>query len=248
MNLKLFFLAAEDDLEGLKAMPPKTLSEWKQTASVAALRRNKDILNWIHNISKSLPPSWTVEAACKSGDYSVLHWIYETSPSLITTHRVMFGYISAPLCLFYATIQNNQDEMEWILNNLLKNQKLTLFDFYHLPMELTPEEPLLRIFGRIATDKTKLSPGLLDEVIIGNHAQVFRQLCGKGLAITEFIVTRAVSLDRIEIVKMIYALNPLLLCSKMVADEAKSSSRVWKCDILDLIEKTCSSPTLSINQ
>jgi hypothetical protein len=241
-EIALYRLAAKGDLTGLQTALSKPTGDfpWQEVANGAARGGHAEIVQWVHKESpRILPENNAVEDAYKMGDFSVLKKVYE-----IDSTRVASGYkdgkIDARECFFYAAMHKNSEAMGWILNNPLKDKLLNASDIYPFDSDV-PEEACLRALKQIAETKGRV---VVDEKMMPRaarrgHVKVFQWLREQGLAITAEVARVAVIYLKVEILKAIHAIDPSLVCTVKIANEAANSHVVWKFNALDWMHKTC---------
>jgi hypothetical protein len=140
--------------------------------------------------------------------------------------------------------------MSWILNNLFDNMPPSFNDLLYVS-EFVSEKALLCAFKVIAKVTAKIPPKLTPYVSIDiepemirymvklNYAQLLQWLHSQGLSITVEVVEEAARWSRIKVLKMIYEIDPALVCIKEVANLAAKNWSIWKYDVLDWIWETC---------
>jgi hypothetical protein len=239
-KVALYRLAAKGDLTGLQTALSKPTGDfsWQYVADGAARGGHAEIVQWIHEKSPEiLPENNAVQDACQMGDFSVLTKVYE-----IGNAQVGYEYdnISAAKCFFYAAMHKNSEEMEWILNNPLKEKLLNASDMYSYGSDV-PEETCLRTFETIAmaNDRVVFDENAMLLAARFGHVKVFQWLHEQGLAITEEVATWAVIYGKVEILKAIHAINSSLVCTVDIANAAASCYGMWKFNVLDWMHKTC---------
>jgi hypothetical protein len=241
-EIALYRLAAKGDLKGLEAALSKSTGNfpWQTVANGAARGGHAAIVQWVYEKSPEiLPEKDAVQDACKMGDFSALTKVYE-----IDSTRIVPGYergkINAARCFFYAAMHKNSEAMGWILNNPLKDELSSASDMYPYGSDV-PEEACLRAFKKIAKANNRV---VVDEKMMLHaaefgHVKVFQWLREQGLAITAEVAMKAADRCKVEILKAIHAINPLLVCTVHVANAAARGRNMWKFNVLDWMHKTC---------
>jgi hypothetical protein len=211
---------------------------WQEVADGAARGGRAAIVQWVHEKSPEILPScYAVEHACNMGNFSVLTMVYEINSTRVGYN---YGQIDAQKCFFYAAMHKNSEAMEWILNNPLKDKLPNMSDIY-LHGSDVPEEACLRALKQIAEANNRVvftRKMMLLAVELG-HVKVFQWLHEQGLAIPAEVVSNATYQCKVEILKAIHAIDPLLVCTVGVANIPARGRNMWKFNVLDWMDKTC---------
>jgi hypothetical protein len=241
-EIALYRLAVKGDLTGLQTALSKSPGDfpWQSVADGAARGGHAEIVQWVHDNSSSVhPTSDAVENACQMGNFSVLKMVYK-----IDSSQVVSGYergkVNVLRCFLYAAMHNKSEEMEWILNNPLKDKLPSASDMYSYGIDVL-EEVYLRAFKQIAETKGRAvfdQEMMLDAAIRG-HVKVFQWLHEQGLAITAEVANLAAQWSKVEILKAIHTTNSSLVCTVEIANAAVMFPNMWKFNVLDWMHKTC---------
>jgi hypothetical protein len=199
-----------------------------------------DILEWVYDEYGILPNTAAVEYACKMDNYSILHRVFVIAQRA-PTYRALG--IDALRCIPYAAMHNKQGAVEWMLENSLNKVLPTLTDIYSSPKPAS-DEAYVRAFTWIASKGTvEIDPAMMLRAVRLGHVLVFQWLYKKGLIITADVVKLAAMLGKRKILKAMYAIDQLLVCTAEIANVVETSNRVvWRCNILEWMRKKCQAP------
>jgi hypothetical protein len=242
-KVALYRLAAKGDLTGLQTELSESTGDfpWQEVANGAARGDHADIVQWVYEKSPEILPScYAVEDACQMGNFSSLKKVYEIDSTRVVSGDEC-GKVNVLKCFLCTAMHNKSEEMEWILNNPIKDKLPSANAMYSSDIYV-PEEAYLRAFKTIAQTKGRAVGNqevMLDAARRG-QVRVFQWLYEQRLAITAEAAMCAADWKKVEILKAIHAINPSLVCTVEIANKAVGGwDSTWKFNVLDWMHKTC---------